>query len=66
MWRESYGAINGALTLPANIARAAAPFGAALIWNAAGGYDAVLWSRLAAGLTAAASFWCASLRTNRS
>src|SRR6202012_5639418 len=32
MGREGYGAINGALALPANIARAVAPFGAAVIW----------------------------------
>lgn len=62
MWREGYGAINGALTLPANIARASAPFLAALIWVAAGSYDAVLWSTFAAGGVAALAFWRASAR----
>lgn len=62
MWREGYGAINGALTLPSNIARAIAPFGAALIWNAGGNYDAVLWSMFGAGCIAALAFWYASLR----
>ena len=60
LWREGYGAINGALTLPANVARAAAPFGAALIWSAAGNYDAVLWSILAGGVIAAIAFWLAA------
>ena len=59
MWREGYGAINGALALPSNIARAAAPFGAALIWTL-GGYSAVLWAILAGALTASATFWMAA------
>jgi hypothetical protein len=62
MWREGYGAINGALTLPSNIARAIAPFGAALIWKAGGNYDAVLWAMFGAGCAAALAFWYASVR----
>ena len=62
MWREGYGAINGALTLPSNIARAVAPFAAALIWKSGGVYDAVLWSMLGAGCAAAVAFWYASGR----
>ncbi|MBI4206542.1 MAG: MFS transporter [Betaproteobacteria bacterium] len=62
MWREGYGAINGALTLPSNVARAIAPFVAALIWKAGSNYDAVLWSILAAGFAAALAFWYASVR----
>jgi predicted MFS family arabinose efflux permease len=58
--REAYGAINGALTLPANVARAAAPFGAALLWTLAGGYGAVLWAVLAGGVIAALGFWYAA------
>jgi hypothetical protein len=54
--REGYGAINGALTLPANVAKAVAPFAAALIWGAAGGYDAVLLAILAGATVAAAGF----------
>lgn len=60
LWREGYGAINGALTFPSNIAKAVAPFGAAVIWKAAGNYDAVLWSVLATGSAAALAFWRAS------
>jgi len=60
MWREGYGAINGALTLPVNIARGLAPYGAAVIWSAAGNYDAVLWSAIGCGIVATAGFWYAS------
>jgi len=59
---EGYGAINGALTLPANLARAAAPFGAALIWSASGDYGAVLWSVLAGGVIAGLAFCYAAAR----
>jgi predicted MFS family arabinose efflux permease len=66
MWREGYGAINGALTLPTNIARALAPFAAALIWSASGRYDAVLWSVFGAGCAAALAFgYAAAVRRGR-
>src|SRR5512133_1916255 len=56
MWREGYGAINGALTLPGNIAKALAPFGAAALWSVAGGYDAVLWAIFGSAAMAALIF----------
>lgn len=56
MWREGYGAINGALTLPGNIAKALAPFGAAALWSATGGYGAVLWAIFGSGAVAALLF----------
>jgi predicted MFS family arabinose efflux permease len=59
LWREHYGATNGALTFPTTIARALSPFGAALIWRALGGYDAVLWTVFAGGCIAVAGFWFA-------
>lgn len=65
MWREGYGAINGALALPANIAKAAAPFGAALVWSA-GGYDAVLWTIFAGAAIALLAFWYAAALGRRS
>jgi predicted MFS family arabinose efflux permease len=65
MWKEGYGAINGALTFPANVAKAVAPYGAAVIWNASGNYNAVLWSMFAAGIAAALGFWYASLKGHR-
>lgn len=60
MWREGYGAINGALTLPQNLARAAAPYCAALLWQASGGYGPVLAAIVVGGIIAAASYWYAS------
>lgn len=62
MWREGYGAINGALTLPANIAKAFAPLAAALIWAIGEGYGAVLWAVLGGSLVSAAGFWFAALK----
>jgi hypothetical protein len=64
--RDGYGAINGALTLPSNIGRAAAPFGAALIWDITGDYGAVLWTIAAGGAIAAAAFWFAAGAAARS
>lgn len=54
--REGFGAISGALTLPASIAAAIAPSLAALIWQATGGYAAVILTMLVAMLTSAAGF----------
>jgi MFS family permease len=59
MWREGYGAINGALTMPATFAQALSPFAAALIWQFSDGYDAVLWTVFAGGAIAVVSFWLA-------
>jgi len=59
MWREGYGAINGALTFPSNIAKAIAPLGAAMIWELSGGYDVVLWTILVGAFVSAAGFWFA-------
>ncbi|HSQ05714.1 MAG TPA: MFS transporter, partial [Burkholderiales bacterium] len=66
MWRESYGAINGALTLPANLAKAAAPVGFAFVWSASGNYDAVLWCWLGAALVAGLGFSYAGAKRVRS
>lgn len=60
MWKEGYGTINGAMTLPANVAKAVAPYGAAVIWNASGSYYTVLWCMFGAGVAAALAFWYAS------
>jgi predicted MFS family arabinose efflux permease len=60
LWREGYGAVNGALTLPHNLARAGAPFVAAFIWRVAGGYDSVLWAIIVGGLIGALAFWFAA------
>jgi predicted MFS family arabinose efflux permease len=59
---EGYGAVNGALALPATLAKAGAPFVAALIWQAAQGYDVVLWTVFSGGCLAALGFWFATAR----
>ena len=61
LWREAYGAINGALSLPATAAKAAAPFAAAWLWTLAGDYDAVLWALLVSAVVAAVAYWLATL-----
>jgi hypothetical protein len=53
--REGYGAINGALSAPSNLAKALAPLAAALLWTALG-YDAVLWTVIAGSALAALAF----------
>lgn len=65
MWRDSYGAINGALAFPAMAAQALAPLGAALIWSVSGGYEAVLWTLLAVSTIAAMAFWSAAALSQR-
>lgn len=60
--RSGVGAITGALTLPASLAAAAAPSLAALIWETAGGYHAVLLAMLAASAVAAAGFAFAAIK----
>jgi hypothetical protein len=50
--RESYGAINGALSAPVIVSRAAAPIAASVLWSASGSYRAVLWVLVALGLVA--------------
>lgn len=59
MWREDYGAINGAITLPSSIARAAAPLATALVWQISGSYSLALWVLLGFACLAALAFWLA-------
>lgn len=42
--RQNYGAVNGLMSVPATIVRAAAPVGAAILWAATGSYDGVMWT----------------------
>ncbi len=58
--REGYGAVNGAISLPATATKAAAPLVAALIWAAAGGYETVLWTVVVGGLVSFLGFWFAT------
>lgn len=59
--RHAYGAINGALLGPMHVAQALAPLGAAWLWAAGGGYDAVLVAIFAGACALAAGFWAAAL-----
>jgi predicted MFS family arabinose efflux permease len=54
--RERYGAVNGALAAPVLASRALGPLAAAVIWSAAGGYEAVIWTLAVVGLLSAVSF----------
>jgi predicted MFS family arabinose efflux permease len=54
--REAYGTINGALSAPVIISRAAAPIAAAMLWSATGGYAAVLAVLIGLGLMATIGF----------
>lgn len=62
---EAYGAVNGALTAPTTIAKALAPAGAAMIWAAAGSYDAVMLAIVAGSLVMVAGFWAAAILAGR-
>lgn len=64
--RQSYGAVNGALTAPSFMARAMAPAGAAALWAASGGYDGVLAAIVTSAVLTAISFWGAALLSLRS
>ncbi|WP_370154270.1 MFS transporter [Ferrovibrio sp.] len=65
LWREGYGAINGALTLPTALAAAVAPSLAAWIWGLGGGYFPVLVCALVFAMIAATAFGYAVLRRRR-
>ena len=58
--REAYGAVNGSLGAPMNLMQASAPLAAAVIWQASGGYGAVLALIFLASLALCAGFWFAA------
>lgn len=66
LWREGYGAINGAIALPCSIAAALGPAAAALLWEMSGDYRLVLWALMGLALLAAAAFWFAVARARGS
>ena len=53
--RDSYGAINGALSAPVILSRAVAPT-AALLWSAFGSYGVVLWVLVVLAVIAVGGF----------
>ena len=59
--RDAYGAVNGALTAPSMLAKAAAPLAAAMLWQASGSYDAVLVAAIVGSLILVAGFWAAAI-----
>lgn len=61
--RSAYGAVNGSLVAPMNLMQAFAPLGAALIWQANGGYGAVLAAVFVGSLTLCAGFWFAAWKS---
>ena len=58
--RHAYGAINGLLTVPMTLARAAAPVGAAALWAVGSSYDGVLAAIVAVAFVLAVGFWLAA------
>jgi MFS family permease len=60
--RESYGAINGALSAPVILSRAVAPIAGSLLWSASGSYAAVIWALVGLSLIAVAGFALATRR----
>jgi hypothetical protein len=60
--RDGYGAVNGSLVAPMNIMSALAPLGAALLWQASGGFGAVLAAIFVGSLILCAGFWYAASR----
>jgi len=61
--REAYGAINGLLAAPGNVAKAIAPVSVAWLWAAAGSYHAVLVVGLACSGVVVAGFWFAAWKS---
>jgi MFS family permease len=64
--RESYGAINGALSAPVIVSRAVAPIVAAWLWSTFGNYGVVLWVLIALASAAVLGFALAVRRSMRS
>lgn len=60
--RRAYGAINGLLTTPIALLRAAAPTLAALLWQASGGYGGVLTGFVAMAGLMTCVFWLVASR----
>lgn len=63
--RHAYGAINGVITAPVFIAKAAAPLGAAALWTVGESYDWVLVAIVALACVLAASFALAAVLSHR-
>jgi len=62
---EGFGAINGALSLPATVARAIAPPLVALLWDLQGDYTLAIWLLAGLGLVSAVAYWLAASVAHR-
>lgn len=58
--RDGFGAINGALTTPAALTRAAGPAIAGVLWLRTENYSLVLWVLFGSAVLSAVAFWWAS------
>lgn len=63
--RDGYGAVNGSLVAPMNVMTALAPLGAAMLWQASGGYGAVLVAIFCGSLMLCAGFWFAAWKARK-
>lgn len=54
--RERYATLNGALSVPVILARAAGPVAASFVWSATGGYGGTLWGLVLASVLAVVAF----------
>lgn len=63
--RANYGAVMGAMSVPATVCRAFAPLGAAALWTHGKSYQPVLAWIIAGSIVLALSFWGAALLAGR-
>ncbi len=54
--RERYATLNGALSVPVILTRAAGPVAASFVWSATGGYSGTLWGLVLASVLAVIAF----------
>jgi hypothetical protein len=65
MWVEGYGAVNGLLATPSNIAKGIAPISAAAIWAMEHSYLPVEWVVMLVSLVSAVAFGVAMMYVHR-
>lgn len=63
--KESYGAVMGAMNIPATVTRAFAPLAAAALWSTSQSYDPVILAILAGSVILVAGFWLAAAFSRR-
>lgn len=64
--RDAYGALNGAITAPSQVAKALAPLAAAALWATGSSYGPVVLAMFAGSLLFCAGFWLAAWIGRRS